>query len=92
MVDEDALWDALSAGRLGGFAADVWWNAPKRGESQSYPSVKHPFWTLDNVVLSPHRAGFIEGELPHLDGAVANLAALAQGRPLSCVVDVSKGF
>jgi phosphoglycerate dehydrogenase-like enzyme len=92
VVDEDALWDALSSGRLGGFAADVWWNAPKRGESQSYPSAKHPFWTLDNVVLSPHRAGFVDGELPHLDGAVANLAALEQGRPLSCVVDVSKGF
>lgn len=92
VVDEDALWDALRSGRLGGFGADVWWNAPKRGESQSYPSAKHPFWTLPNVLLSPHRAGFVDNSLPHLDGAVENLANLATGRPLVCRVDISKGF
>lgn len=92
VVDEDAAWSALENGKLGGFGSDVWWNAPMRGENQSYPSVKHEFWKLDNVLLSPHRAGFIEGCLPHLDGAIANIIALSKGEKLTGVVDKSKGF
>lgn len=92
IVDEDAAWRALESGKLGAFGSDVWWNAPKRGESQSYPSAKHEFWKLDNVLMSPHRAGFIEDALPHLDGAIENIVALAKGEKLTGVVDVSKGF
>ncbi len=36
VVDEDAAWNALQSGKIGAFGSDVWWNAPKRGESQSY--------------------------------------------------------
>lgn len=92
VVNEDAAWDALQSGKIGAFGSDVWWNAPKRGESQSYPSAKHEFWKLDNVVMSPHRAGFIEDSLPHLDGAIENIIALAKGEKLTGVVDTSKGF
>lgn len=92
VVDEDAAWSALESGKIGAFGADVWWNAPKRGESQSWPSAKHPFWERDNVLMSPHRAGFIEDSLPHLDGAIENIIALAKGGELSGVVDRSKGF
>lgn len=92
VVDEDAAWSALECGKLGAFGSDVWWNAPKRGESQSYPSVKHEFWKLDNVLMSPHRAGFVENSLPHLDGAVENIIALVRGDQLTGIVDVSKGF
>lgn len=92
VVDEDAAWNALQSGKLGAFGSDVWWNTPKRGESQSYPSAKHEFWTLDNVIMSPHRAGFIEDSLPHLDGAIENIIALAKGQKLTGIVDTSKGF
>ena len=92
VVSEDAAWNALESGKLGAFGADVWWNAPKRGESQSYPSAKHPFWEMDNVLMSPHRAGFVEGSLPHLDGAIANIIALAEGEKLTGIVDTRKGF
>ena len=92
VVDEDAAWNALQSGKIGAFGSDVWWNAPKRGESQSYPSAKHEFWTLDNVVMSPHRAGFIEDSLPHLDGAIENIIALTKGQKLTGIVDTSKGF
>lgn len=92
VVDEDALWDALQCGKLGAFGADVWWNAPKRGESYSYPSEKHRFWEMENVLMSPHRAGFIEGCLPHLDGAVENIIALSRGDQLTGIVDKNKGY
>lgn len=92
IVDENSTWNALVSGKLGAFGSDVWWNAPKRGESQSYPSSKHEFWKLDNVLMSPHRAGFIEDCLPHLDGAIENIIALANDRKLMCAVDLCRGF
>ena len=92
VVDEDAAWRGLESGKIGAFGSDVWWNAPKRGVSQSYPSSKHKFWKLDNVLMSPHRAGFVEDSLPHLDGAIKNIIALSKGEKLSGVVDTRKGF
>ena len=92
VVDEDAVWRGLESGKIGAFGSDVWWNAPKRGESQSYPSVRHEFWKLDNVVMSPHRAGFIENSLPHLDGAIENIISLAKNSKLIGVVDINGGF
>lgn len=92
VVDEDAAWTALENGKLGGFASDVWWNAPRRGESESYPSTKYEWWKRDNVVMSPHRAGFVEGCLPHLDGAIKNIIALSEGKPLEGIVNVNNGY
>lgn len=92
VVDEDAVWDALISGKIGAFGSDVWWNAPKRGESESYPSEKHEFWKLENVLMSPHRAGFVENSLPHLDGAIENIIALVKGKELTGIVDINKGF
>ena len=46
IVDEDALADALSAGRLAGAGIDATAIEPLPTES--------PLWGLDNVVLSPH--------------------------------------
>lgn len=92
VIDEDALYEALTTGRLTGFAADVWWNAPKRGESESWPSTHNAFAELENVVMSPHRAGFVEGSFPHLDGAIENIASLILGEPLHNLVDRSKAY
>lgn len=92
IVDENALWRALENGKVGAFGSDVWWNVPRRGESQSYPSAKYEFWTLDNVLMSPHRAGFVEECFPHLDDAIKNIIALAKGQKLMNIVDITKGF
>jgi D-3-phosphoglycerate dehydrogenase len=49
LVDEQALISALSSGRLGGAALDVFWSEPLGAE--------HPLRRLDNAVLTPHLAG-----------------------------------
>ncbi|MEV7610926.1 2-hydroxyacid dehydrogenase [Microbacterium sp. NPDC089320] len=54
LIDEDALYDALSAGRLGGAAIDVWWGAP---EGTTAPPAVQRFAGLDRVVLTPHYSG-----------------------------------
>ena len=48
-VDQEALLQALTAGKLGGAALDV-------TDPEPLPA-DHPFWDLDNLLLTPHAAG-----------------------------------
>jgi phosphoglycerate dehydrogenase-like enzyme len=48
VVDEDALVEALRAGRIQGAALDVFAEEPLPAES--------PLWDLENVIVSPHTA------------------------------------
>ena len=49
MVDESALLDALTSGRLTGAAVDVL--------AQEPPDTGHPLLVMDNVICTPHVAG-----------------------------------
>lgn len=92
ILDENAVYDALLDGHLAGFASDVWWNAPKRGETQSWPSIHNKFDELDQVIMSPHRAGFVEGEFPHLDDVILNLAHFIRGEELINKVNIKDEY
>lgn len=71
-VDEDALVEALNAGRLGGAALDVMETEPLPADS--------PLWSARNIVLTPHCAG---GRPVGASDLVAhNLAAMNTGSPL----------
>ena len=50
IVDEAALIEALKAKRIGGAAIDVFVKEPLPAD--------HPFWTMENVILSPHIGAF----------------------------------
>ncbi len=55
IVDEDALYTALSTGRIGGAVIDTWYNYGK----ETVPW-NQPFDQLDNVIMSPHRSATTE--------------------------------
>jgi phosphoglycerate dehydrogenase-like enzyme len=80
VVDETALIDALRSRRIHGAALDVF-------DEEPLPPA-HPFWELDNVLVSPHCAD-------HTDDAhdrafalfLRNLDRFRRGEPLENVVD-----
>jgi len=82
VIDEAALYDALVHRRIGGAAIDTWWDYPPTAAPRA-PSVRFPFHTLDNVLLSPHVAGWTTGTVRRrtLEMA-ANLDRLARGDAL----------
>ena len=52
VIDEAALYDALSSGRLAGAGLDV--------IASDSPRQNNPLWTLDNVVITPHVAALTD--------------------------------
>jgi phosphoglycerate dehydrogenase-like enzyme len=85
LIDEPALVEALRARRLRGAALDVFVEEPL--------PPGHPFWTLDNVLLSPHCADNVPG---WLEAAVAvflaNLERFQRGEALLNRVDPARGY
>jgi phosphoglycerate dehydrogenase-like enzyme len=86
IVDEEALYDALSGNRLGGAALDVWWQHWSPEHPHRCPS-RFPFHELPNVLMTPHCSGFTEGTADRRWGDLAaNLDRFARGEPLANVV------
>ncbi|MEA3337035.1 MAG: NAD(P)-dependent oxidoreductase [Chloroflexota bacterium] len=56
IVDEEAFYNAIVAGKLRAAGSDVWYNYPDSRESRTNtPPSRFPFNELDNMVMSPHR-------------------------------------
>lgn len=86
VVDEAALFDALANGRLRGAAIDVWSRRPSSVSQVLAPS-EHPFAELDNVLITPHLAGWsTETQKNRWAEIGANIDRLAEGHALVGVV------
>jgi phosphoglycerate dehydrogenase-like enzyme len=85
LVDEPALIEALRTCAIGGAALDVFVDEPLPPGS--------PFWSLPNVLITPHTSGF---RPDHWDAATSlfadNLERFVAGQPLVNVVDKNAGY
>ncbi len=86
-IDQDALMDALNAGRLAGAALDVMTPEPLPAD--------HPLWTTKNLLITPHVAGNMT--LGYTCSKTVSmfcddLENYAEGRPLKHLVDLKRGY
>jgi phosphoglycerate dehydrogenase-like enzyme len=83
IIDEGALYRALSGGKLAGAALDVWYRYPT-APGPTLPA-NQPFHELANVILTPHVSGWTEGMLEARAKLIAgNIERTARGeRPLN---------
>jgi phosphoglycerate dehydrogenase-like enzyme len=86
VINEQALFDALANGRIGGAVIDTWYTYPTPQTPETLPSAL-PFHTLANVVLTPHMSGWTDGTVRRRQATMAaNIRRLAGGEPLDNVV------
>lgn len=85
LVDEAALIVALTAGLIAGAGLDVFEHEPLAPESE--------LWTLPNVIVTPHMAGFRHDHWDVVTALFAdNLRRFDRGEPLRNLVDKGAGY
>lgn len=74
VVDEDALIAALRSGRVGSATLDVFAHEPLADDS--------PFWTMDNVLITPHIASSVFPQTA-ASQVVENIQQIREGAPIA---------
>jgi lactate dehydrogenase-like 2-hydroxyacid dehydrogenase len=96
IIDEGALYNALKKRQILGAALDVWWDYPQAfGDTMAKggPSNKYPFHELDNIVVSPHRAGYSDRVVQNLiPFAGQNVLRFIRGEKLQNVINLQLGY
>jgi len=94
VIDEEALYTALAERRIRAAGLDVWWQYPQGEEERSHthPS-RLPFHELDNVVMTPHRGGWLQSFETLRVAALAELLnAATEGREMPNRVNTELGY
>jgi phosphoglycerate dehydrogenase-like enzyme len=85
IADDDALLEALRTGQIAGAGLDAHGVEPLPPES--------PFWSLPNVIVTPHNGATSDGNLRRSREIVAeNIRRFVAGEPLHNVVDKVAGY
>ncbi len=96
VIEEAALYEALHKGHLHSAGLDVWYNYPPDETLRSHtPPSSYAFHELENVVMTPHRAGFLNDpslEQWRMEHLAELLNAAAHGEPMSNRVNIELGY
>ncbi len=80
IIDKQALYEALVQRKIAGAGLDVFWTYP--------PNPEDPLWALENVVVTPHMAGFSREVYVRMGEIVAqNIRRIARGEPPMNIVN-----
>ena len=94
VVDEEALYIALSQKIIAGAAIDVWYNYQPEPDvdGRKFPT-RFSFHELDNVILSPHRGASPMDDLQRWDEVIENIRRYAAGREdFINIVQLDRGY
>ncbi len=96
IVEQQALYEALRERRILAAGIDVWYNYPRDEASRTAtPPADFSFHELDNIVMSPHRAGALyanENDVLRMEHLAASLNAAQRGDPIPNRVDLDRGY
>ncbi|HTS76669.1 MAG TPA: D-2-hydroxyacid dehydrogenase [Bryobacteraceae bacterium] len=85
IVDEAALLRALENEKIRGAALDVFDTEPLPAE--------HPFWAMENVIVSPHSADILTNSREMaVEFFLENFGRFARGEPLENIVNKHAGY
>jgi phosphoglycerate dehydrogenase-like enzyme len=85
LVQETALYEALSAGTIAAAAIDVWYRYP--GPDGRADPADRPFAQLPNVLMTPHSSGVTDDTFRgRADDIAANISRLQRDEPLHNVI------
>ncbi|MBE9639654.1 2-hydroxyacid dehydrogenase [Salipiger mangrovisoli] len=86
VIDEEALYAALSRRTIGGAIIDTWYVYPTPDRPSPMPGHR-PFHELENVTLTPHMSGWTHGTIARRQATIArNIRNLEAGEPLENTV------
>lgn len=91
IIDEEALFEACQSGAIAAAGIDVWYQYPTEASPTTFPSSR-PFHELDNVVLSPHRAGSTAEIESERIRALAELINSLEDGSAPPPVDITRGY
>lgn len=85
VVDEPALIEALQNGTIAGACMDVFSKEPLPAD--------HPFWSMENVIMTPHIASMVPDFWDKLTKLLeTNYVSFARGEKLLNEIDKKKGY
>ena len=92
VIDQEALYEALSNEIIGGAAIDTWEEKPKNKRTKLMPS-SYSFHNLNNIILSPHAAMRVaDGHDRYVMDVVDNIVTLLTKNEIRNVVSYKKGY
>ena len=96
IIDQAAMYKILKMRPSMAAGIDVWYNYPQNeSERYSTPPADYPIHELDNIVMSPHRAGSLNQkdiEVLRMVHLAELLNQTARGKPMPNQVDPEKGY
>ncbi len=91
-IDEDALYSALESGTLAGAAIDTW-REKQRDKNVPLKPFDRPFDTLDNIILSSHKAMQVaDGHEKYVKDTLDNVLSYLAGEKPRNKVNLRAGY
>jgi len=93
IIDEKQLFLSLKNKNIGGAAIDVWYNKISKSKNiTNHLSKNYNFTKFNNLIISPHRAGYILNNSFHLNDVINNLIKYAKNMKVKNIVNINNGY